>query len=173
MSKTREFLDDWTSLPEKEIFENIKYLLAHYKDYKIKIYDDKALRIGNILILRFDFNIHGAIQPVYNIACTSFSDKDPEGIMLAKLVDFCKKEVKEQEKHQSKKRNMILCSWLVIMFATFCYASVWCAKENKKTQKIEEQVKDYEKTLLYYKEYEQTQKQIQNYRDSLQNARIK
>ena len=44
---------------------------------------------------------------------------------------------------------------------------------DKKEQKIEEQVKQYEKTLPQYNEYLKTQQQIQNYRDSLKNVKTK
>ena len=40
-------------------------------------------------------------------------------------------------------------------------------KERARQNKIEKAVRSYEKTLPNYNEYLQTQKQIQNYRDSL------
>ena len=50
---------------------------------------------------------------------------------------------------------------------------IWLASSIHEKRDIEKQVKKYEKTLPYYKEYQETQKQIQQYRDSLTNVRKK
>ncbi|MBQ3785369.1 MAG: hypothetical protein II843_03170, partial [Alphaproteobacteria bacterium] len=102
--------------------------------------------------------------------------------MIQQLIDVCNVEINKRETEKAikaakkqKVKNIVLGSisgaLLVAIFAATGYMIddifKTIDKARARQNKIEKEVKKYEKTLPHYNEYLQTQKQIQNYRDSL------
>ena len=105
--------------------------------------------------------------------------------MIQQLIDVCNVEINKRKTEEAinaakkakkqKVKNIVLGSisgaLLVAIFAATGYMIddifKTIDKERARQNKIEKAVRSYEKTLPNYNEYLQTQKQIQNYRDSL------
>lgn len=83
-----------------------------------------------------------------------------------------------EEEKRNKKYNRLGFGAVVVLFGLSAYMVFGVIvprelKEDKEKAKqtiIDDKVKQYEKTLPYYKEYLQTQEQIKQYRDSLQRT---
>ena len=83
-----------------------------------------------------------------------------------------------EEEKRNKKYNRLGLGAVVVLFGLSAYMVFGVIvprelKEDKEKAKqtiIDDKVKQYEKTLPYYKEYLQTQEQIKQYRDSLQRT---
>ena len=83
-----------------------------------------------------------------------------------------------EEEKRNKKYNRLGFDAAVVLFGLSAYMVFGVIvprelKEDKEKAKqtiIDDKVKQYEKTLPYYKEYLQTQEQIKQYRDSLQRT---
>ena len=54
MSKKREFPSDWSNMTDDQVLENVTYLLANYKKYKV-VSGDFNKKIGNV-------NIHAHVD---------------------------------------------------------------------------------------------------------------
>jgi len=182
-----EFPENWKNISEEEAIEHIKYLLEHYKEYDIRKFGDDGIVINEIKIYPYNINLrhnctfkfmHINLQKLYN-------DTDEIYKLIQQLISVCKVEIEKREKEKAitaaknakkqKRKNIVLGSisgaLLVAIFAATGYMIndifKTIDKERARQNKIEKAVRSYEKTLPHYNEYLQTQKQIQNYRDSL------
>lgn len=182
-----EFPENWKNISEEEAIEHIKYLLEHYKEYDIRKFGDDGIVINEIKIYPYNINLrhnctfkfmHINLQKLYN-------DTDEIYKLIQQLIKVCKVEIEKREQEKAitaaknakkqKRKNIVLGSisgaLLVAIFAAAGYMIddifKTIDKERARQNKIEKEVKKYEKTLPHYNEYLQTQKQIQNYRDSL------
>ena len=176
MSKTpqHEFPEDWRKISNEEAVSHIKYLLEHYEEYNIEKYGN-TLTINGIIIAPmniYDYKMFLVAKKVYG----STEDIYP---MIQQLFDVCAKEVKKREqKAKTKEQKIINIIGTIVLVAGFCAIMGYMTwdiykqdkKERIKQNKIENEIKKYEKTLPNYKEYEQVKVQIQNYRDSLENT---
>lgn len=182
-----EFPENWKNISEEEAIEHIKYLLEHYKEYDIRKFGDDGIVINEIKIYPYNINLrhnctfkfmHINLQKLYN-------DTDEIYKLIQQLISVCKVEIEKREQEKAitaaknakkqKRKNIVLGSisgaLLVAIFAATGYMIndifKTIDKERARQNKIEKAVRSYEKTLPHYNEYLQTQKQIQNYRDSL------
>lgn len=172
MSVKRAFPDDWSKLSEEHIYDNIAYLLRNYKKYKIKFINKNALLLDdNIRIYRADVEMGGVLYNLYTINKKTYDRNDADasnGFLLSQLFKECEfeaKPFKERAAFWWKDAKFILLYGSVVTMAALSF--IWLASSIHEKRDIEKQVKKYEKTLPYYKEYQETQKQIQQYRDSL------
>ena len=183
MSKTQtskhEIPKDWLKITDKEAIKRLNYLLKHYKEYDIK-------KQGNSIIID-GMSISPRVTPTLG---TYFAIGYPVGVywpsspayqLIEWLYNLCKTEAEKREqqaKIKAEKQRKIEkivtiagISAIIILVVAGAYEIVKQVKMNKQEQakqiKIENEVKRYEKTLPYYKEYELTKQQLQNYRDSL------
>ena len=182
-----EFPENWKNISEEEAIEHIKYLLEHYKEYDIRKFGDDGIVINEIKIYPYNINLrhnctfkfmHINLQKLYN-------DTDEIYKLIQQLIKVCKVEIEKREQEKAitaaknakkqKRKKIILtavsCAFVIVALAGSVYMVKdifkTIDKERARQNKIEKEVKKYEKTLPHYNEYLQTQKQIQNYRDSL------
>ena len=183
MSKTQtskhEIPKDWLKITDKEAIKRLNYLLIRYKEYNIE-------KQGNSIIID-GMSISPRVMPTLG---TCFAIGYPVGVywqdspvyqLIEWLYNLCKTEAEKREqqaKIKAEKQKKIerivtiacVCA-IIILVVAGAYEIVKQVKMNKQEQsrqyKIENKVKQYEKTLPYYKEYELTKQQLQNYRDSL------
>ncbi len=178
MSVKHIFPDDWSKISDKKAIEYLKYLLKNYKKYKISILGDRHFLIGNVDICKEEKTILNNRFTVYTINKRSFTVDSEVGFYLSRLIYLCEQEQAEKAIKANKKKRII---FTVISFA-FIIATIAGTvymindifkiidKERARQNKIEKEVKKYEKTLPYYNEYLQTKQQIQNCRDSLKKV---
>lgn len=176
MSEKQEhqFPENWKNISSEEAIKHVKYLLEHYQEYDMRKFGDNGIVINEIYFLSLDIRFKYMDinwQKVYD----STEDIYP---MIQQLIDVCNVEINKRKTEEvinaakkakkQKVKNIVLGSisgaLLVAIFATTVKI---IDKERARQNKIEKEVKKYEKTLPHYNEYLQTQKQIQNYRDSL------
>lgn len=89
-----------------------------------------------------------------------------------------KQEKEKTQKEEDKIQKSINIIGTIVLVAGFCAIMGYMTwdiykqdkKERIKQNKIENEIKRYEKTLPYYNEYLQTKQQIQNRRDSLEKV---
>ena len=185
MSKKQEhqFPENWKNISSEEAIKHIKYLLEHYQEYDMCKFGDNGIVINEIyfypvvISLRHGFTFKYMdinMQKVYG----STEDIYP---MIQQLIDVCNVEINKRKTEEAinaaknakkqKVKNIVLGSisgaLLVAIFVATGYMIDDIFKTIDKERAIEKEVKKYEKTLPHYNEYLQTQKQIQNYRDSL------
>lgn len=189
MSKKQEhqFPENWENVSDDEAIKHIKYLLEHYQEYDMRKFVDDGIVINEICFYPLAISLqHGVtfkhmvinMQKVYG----STEDIYP---MIQQLIDVCNVEIDKRKTEEvinaakkakkQKVKNIVLGyisgALLVAIFAATGYMIGYMIKtidkERARQNKIEKEVKKYEKTLPHYNEYLQTQKQIQNYRDSL------
>ena len=185
MSKTpqHEFPEDWRKISNEEAISHIKYLLEHYEEYNIEkqgnsiIIDGMSISprvmstLGTCFAIGYPVGVYWQDSPVYQLIewlynlCKTEAEKREQ---QAKI----KAERKKEEDKEQKIINIIGTIVLVVGFCAIMGYMTWdIYKQDKKERikqiKIENKVKQYEKTLPYYKEYELTKQQLQNYRDSL------
>ena len=181
MSKTpqHEFPEDWRKISNEEAISHIKYLLENYEEYNIEkqgnsiIIDGMSISprvmstLGTCFAIGYPVGVYWQDSPVYQL--------------IEWLYNLCKTEAEKREqqakiKAEKQKKierivNIVGISAIIILVVAGAYEIVKEAKTNKqehaKQIKIENEMKRYEKTLPYYKEYELTKQQLQNYRDSL------
>ena len=178
MSKKRNFPLSWRGLSDKEMLENINYLLQHYKEYKITVQPNGNVVIGNTFIgpLKTRF----LRVPAYYINRAIVQETGVLGDSIKKLIDVCKKEFlmrEEAQKQQTIKmtqtRNsssrerdavhILLCGICALFLGGLLRVGV----HNYKLKKIDKQV---EQSVSNYNE---AQTQMANYRDSLKNVKTK
>ena len=177
------FPSDWSKISMGEAIYHIEYLLEHYKEYKVESYgkDNENIEIDGIRFWQVSFNDIGDKWFYVNMQ-KSYSQFDGKIYpLIQQLMDVCKAEA-ERQKHEKeikakrrKIRNVFIAGGIIIVtFAGMVYMVRDIQKTVKeyrdKQTKIENAVKQYERTLPYYDEYKQTQSQIANYRDSLTHA---
>ena len=189
MSKKQEhqFPENWKNISQEEAIEHIKYLLEHYKEYDICKFGDDGIIINEIKIYPYNINLrHNCTFKYMNINLQKlYNDTDEIYKLIQQLIDVCKVEIEKREQEKAKnaennakkqKRKKIIltavsCAFVIVAFAGSVYMVKdifkTIDKERARQNKIEKAVRNYEKTLPHYNEYLQTQKQIQNYRDSL------
>lgn len=169
-----QFPENWKNVSSEEAIKHIKYLLEHYQEYDMRKFGDNGIVINEIyffpLVIRFEYmDINW--QKVYD----STEDIYP---MIQQLIDVCNVEINKRKTEEvinaakkakkQKVKNIVLGSISgALLVAIFAATVKIIDKERARQNKIEKEVKKYEKTLPHYNEYLQTQKQIQNYRDSL------
>lgn len=178
MKTQHEFPKDWRKISNEEAISHIKYLLEHYKEYNIEKYGN-TLTINGIIIASmniYDCKMFLVAQKVYG----EHLDLDIYPL-IQQLFDVCAKEVKKREQKAEKaiKANKKKRIIFTVISSAFIIAAIAGTvymindifkiidKERAKQNKIENEIKKYEKTLPYYNEYLQTKQQIQNRRDSL------
>ena len=178
------FPSDWSKISMGEAIYHIEYLLEHYKEYKVESYgkDNENIEIDGIKFWPIFFNDRFGGKWFFVNMQKSYSQFDEKIYNLIKqLMDVCYEEAKiqAQNKKIKAKRQKIIITSVVAGFVIVTFAGmVYMVRDIQKTvkeyrdkqTKIENAVKQYEKTLPYYDEYKQTQSQIANYRDSLQRV---
>ena len=156
MVKKRVFPDDWSGLTDEQLSENIKYLLEHYKEYKI----DKLgnfVYLDNIKIYKFDMNfVYSTIYYVNGKRCTP---KNQTWFALRVLLSVCDTEyLVQKEKEQKSDKIKFTCAVAVTVVAFL--AGTWFIADQ-----INKEIKFHNKKL---KQYEQMKSQIANHGDTLQ-----
>lgn len=192
MSKKQEhqFPENWKNISSEEAIKHIEYLLEHYQEYDMSKFGDNGIIINEIYFYPSNISLQHGVTFKYmiiNMQKVYGSTKDIYP-MIQQLIDVCHVEINKREKEEAinaakkakkqKVKNIVLGSisgaLLVAIFAATGYMIndifKTIDKEGARQNKIEKEVKKYEKTLPHYNEYLQTQKQIQNYRDSLQQV---
>lgn len=100
MSKKREFPSDWSNMTDDQVLENVTYLLANYKKYKV-VSGDFNKKIGNVNIhAHVDKSVPGWMT-YWNINGKCIRD-DTE---LGKVVGFLFQEVCHYKRPVNKKLN--------------------------------------------------------------------
>jgi len=179
------FPSDWSKISNEEAATHIKYLLEHYKEYKVESYgkDNENIEIDGIKFWPMFFNDRFGVKWFFVNMQKSYSEFDEKIYnLIQQLMDVCYEEAKIQaqnKKIKAKRQKIMITSvigsFVVIVFSGMVYMVRDIQKTVKeyrdKQTKIEKAVKQYERTLPYYNEYKQTQQQIANYRDSLEHVR--
>ena len=190
MSKTQtpkhEIPKDWLKITDKEAIKRLNYLLIHYKEYNIEkqgnsiIIDGMSISprviptLGTYFAIGYPVGVYWQDSPIYQL--------------IEWLYNLCKTEAEKREqqakikaekaiKANKKKRIIFTVISSAFIIATIA-GTVYMIndifkiidKERARQNKIEKEVKKYEKTLPYYNEYLQTKQQIQNRRDSLEKV---
>lgn len=172
MSEKREIPNCWSVMSEKEVADNLRYLLEHYREYDIKFTADGRIYIGNVLsIIPSKQTI---IDPFYivnlRVICSSNKAMKP----LNKLVDVCRAEFltrhnKLTEQYADAKKQIEKMkereTWLIAISATLIMVLISMGVYSVRKQHAQQQVKQREQTLPGYLEQRQA---VANYRDSLQ-----
>ena len=178
---------NWLTITNMEVVAHLEYLLEHYKEYDIRKFGDDGIVINEIKIYPYNINLrHNCTFKYMHINLQNrYSDTDEIYKLIQQLIKVCKVEIKKREQEKAiaaaknakkqKRKHIVLGSisgaLLVAIFAAAGYMIddifKTIDKERARQNKIENAVRSYEKTLPHYNEYLQTQKQIQNYRDSL------
>ena len=182
MSKTQtpkhEIPKDWSKISDKKAIEYLKYLLKNYKEYKITFGPYGYISVAGIRLkhnpngIKFggNYTYDAPNFLVNNKIYDCFRNKDIY-LLCNKLFYACKQEVEQQEKIEAEKQKkierIIKIACICAMIITVAIGGYKIVKIEKRGRQIENKVKQYEKTLPYYKEYELTKQQLQNYRDSL------
>lgn len=177
MKTQHEFPEDWRKISNEEAISHIKYLLEHYKEYNIEKYGSR-LTINGIIIAPmniYDYKMFLVAKKVYG----STEDIYP---MIQQLIDVCNVEINKRKAEKAIKANKKKRIIFTVISSAFIIAAIAGTvymihdifkiidKERARQNKIEKEVKKYEKTLPYYNEYLQTKQQIQNRRDSLEKV---
>lgn len=182
MTEKRSFPDNWSSLTDEEVVENIQYMLNYYKykEYEIVRNNKDTISIGDVRLSKSKFQKQ-------DLFCVNqkFYPRGDIYDLLDRLYDACAREIdyrkafakfqKQQDKRERRfywwqnKKAAVICYgvMILIMSALFGFA----VREQKKLEEIDNKVKEYEKTLPNYKEYQQTQQKIAQYRDSLERVK--
>ena len=187
MNPQHEFPKDWRKISNEEVKKHIEYLLEHYQEYDIDIWDGGNSLIINGIVFQalHAFQRKDGSYGYYLINSQKVVSvyEDVFNIIEA-LKRVCKKEVKKREKEiakrekketkKQKRKKIIEVAMVIVLLAGFgailCCMAYDNKKERIKQNKIENEIKKYEKTLPYYNEYLQTKQQIQNRRDSLEKV---
>ena len=182
-----EFPENWKNISQEEAIKHIKYLLEHYQEYDMRKFGDDGIVINEIYFYPSIMKLaHGTTFKYMHVNMQKiYSSTDDIYPLIQQLISVCKVEIEKREKEKAinaaknaekqKRKNIVLGSisgaLLVAIFAAAGYMIddifKTIDKERARQNKIENAVRSYEKTLPHYNEYLQTQKQIQNYRDSL------
>lgn len=192
MSKKQEhqFPENWKNISSEEAIKHIEYLLEHYQEYDMSKFGDNGIIINEIYFYPLNISLrHGVTFKYMDINMQKvYGNTEDIYPMIQQLIDVCHVEINKRETEKAinaakkakkqKVKNIVLGSisgaLLVAIFAATGYMIndifKTIDKEGARQNKIEKEVKKYEKTLPHYNEYLQTQKQIQNYRDSLKQV---
>lgn len=176
----RQFPENWKNISSEEAIKHIKYLLEHYQEYDMRKFGDNGIVINEIYFFPVVISLqHGATFKYMDINWQKVYDSTEDIYpMIQQLIDVCNVEINKRKTEEvinaakkakkQKVKNIVLGSISgVLLVAIFAATVKIIDKEHARQNKIEKEVKKYEKTLPHYNEYLQTQKQIQNYRDSL------
>lgn len=180
MTEKRSFSDDWSALTYEQVLEAVQYLSMHYKEYEITQSNKNAIYIDNVCLLKGRLKDRAFVSINGKYYADSISNFDV-WVILGKLFDKCEQEVKTRkyinkgikkaEHHKKLKKWWKDNQFGFLFFFSFAVLGsslVGAAYyELDKKDKIESKVKEYEKTLPNYKEYQQVKSQITQYRDSL------
>ena len=181
----------WRKFNDKEILENIEYLLKNYKEYRITVLPNGDILVGTTFIGPLKIKALGA--PAYYINCAIVQGKGELGDCIKKLIDVCKKEFDMRKEAMTRteqrienqeltkiapQKNKPKMDWSdVVVYSAygvfFAGIIIHLVIENHKAKKVNKQVEQYEQSLPNYDEYEQTKSQIINYRDSLKKSKTK
>lgn len=182
-----EFPENWKNISSEEVIKHIKYLLEHYQEYDMCKFGDNGIVINEIYFYPVVISLkHGVTFKYVDINMQKlYGSTEDIYPMIQQLIDVCNVEINKRKTEEAinaakkakkqKVKNIVLGSisgaLLVAIFAATGYMIddifKTIDKERARQNKIEKAVRSYEKTLPNYNEYLQTQKQIQNYRDSL------
>lgn len=178
------FPENWSKLSSKEAVDNINYFLNHNKAAVKRLQDDGSIvmtydTIDNIRFGKDEkgyFFIGDAFNwyDTYYRAYPDYAAYYP----LKQLFDKCKEEVEtkeylfEQLKQKAKiekrqKRKLLWGRYKIPVMLVVLSIMFIGIRQYQKQKEIDKKVKQYEKTLAGYQEYQQ---QIANYRDSLQRT---
>ena len=181
----------WRGLNDKEILENIEYLLKHYKEYRITVQPNGDILVGTTFIGPLKTKVFGV--PAYYINCAIVPEKGELGDCIKKLIDVCKKEFDMRKEAMTRteqrienqeltkiapQKNKPKMDWSdVVIYSAygvfFAGTIIHLVVENHKAKKVNTKIEQYEQSLPNYDKYEQTKSQIINYRDSLEKSKIK
>ena len=185
MSKKQEhqFPENWKNISSEEAIKHIKYLLEHYQEYDMRKFGDNGIVINEIYFYPLTISsTHGFTLKYMDINMQKVNGGTEDIYpMIQQLIDVCNVEINKRETEKAKKAkkqkvtNIVLGSisgaLLVAIFSATGYMIddifKTIDKARARQNKIEKEVKKYEKTLPNYQEYKQTQQKIANYRDSL------
>ena len=184
MIEKRSFPTNWSNLTDEQVSANINYLVEHYKDYEIKRVSKNSILIENVCLTKAIFqkkHVFYVNSKFYQ--CGNY----PYGQMygnLRQLFDICEQEIEirnalqKVKKKRTRRHNReiwwnnhglefvgytisVICVLGIMGVAVYYY---------EKEKRLDEKVKQYEKTLPNYDEYKSVQDKIANYRDSLEHA---
>ena len=185
MSKKQEhqFPENWKNISSEEAIKHIKYLLEHYQEYDMSKFGDNGIVINEICFYPVVIRLrHGVTFKYMGINMQKVYGRTEDIYpMIQQLIDVCNVEINKRETEKAIKANKKKIKRIIFTVISFAFIIATIAgtvymindifkiidKERARQNKIEKEVKKYEKTLPHYNEYLQTQKQIQNYRDSL------
>ena len=163
------FPDDWKKISDQEAIKHIEYLIEHYKEYEITRNGIDYVKVGSIDICKGVL-----VEEAFFIKNKMYVHSDNEKIcvLLDILFKFCQQEaIKREQDRKLSKKDIAFLSAVAVLSVFLIIVAIgireYAEKENIKKAKIENMVKQYERSLPNYNEYVLTQQQIQNYRDSL------
>ena len=109
--KKRAFPNNWASLSQEQVLDNVQYLLKHLRKYCIGVLGADYVRIENIIIRRKKVQISRYIYDVYDINKRMFTVDGEVGHWISKLIYCCQhseKEMglKEKIKEQFEKQTL-------------------------------------------------------------------
>lgn len=185
MSKKQEhqFPENWKNISSEEAIKHIKYLLEHYQEYDMRKFGNNGIVINEIYFYPVVISLRHGVTFKYMYINMQKVYGRTEDIypMIQQLIDVCNVEIDKRETEKAIKANKKKIKRIIFTVIGFAFIIATIAgtgymiddifktidKERARQNKIEKEVKKYEKTLPHYNEYLQTQKQIQNYRDTL------
>lgn len=136
LNKT-DFPDDWSALTDKQVLENIEYLLNNYKQYEIHKYDDNWVKIGNVSVRHRD-GWSGGRYEYYSVNEKLYRDIIGKPITsgLKKLLYIGKEEYDKRQQKQNRRTIIIGCACIFVLLVVteICLYSL-----EKKRLKQEEQ----------------------------------
>ena len=186
MFKKHKFPKDWLRIPDADAKKHLRHLLDHYQDYEISAFGDDYIEIAGVGFAR---HLSGARNKKFLCSFPCFyvnhqkiyNESDSEIYQLCnKLFDACEQELTLRKQHNTNKISKtkyieieqwhIIIDSIIMMMIISLISFVKFQKQKEKTEKF---LQKYEQMSHDNDVYKQTQKQIQNYHDSLRNVKTK
>ena len=140
----KTFPEDWRSLDDERILENLKYIKKHYHKYERTSPDHLTLRIGNVVFTKLGVTLPSGYISVNRMHLGPLNKESYD--IASKIFTSGIKEKKSE-----KIKRQILCTLvsipLGVLILALCYEIERNAKENRKQQQIEQMknlLKDYQ-----------------------------
>jgi len=177
MSEKREIPNCWSVMSEKEVADNLRYLLEHYREYDIRISENGTIYIGNVLSIIVSKQT--IVDTFYVVNLRAVCGAGETINLLDKLIDACqveflKRHNKLTEQYADAKKQIEKMkereTWLIAISATLIMVLISMGVYSVRKQHAQQQVKQREQTLPGYLEQRQA---VANYRDSLRNTKTK
>lgn len=154
------FPKDWLKLSDKQVIEQLQYLLDHYKEYKISKLNDDVIEIAGISFFKFHIGDNNSTLDCYYI-----NHQKLYSMATEEVFNLCEKLFnigQQATKNKIDKRKFMNVSGMVgIIVASLIFGFVCGKKACNKDTKIEKHVEKYDN----YNKYKQIQSQIINYCD--------